>query len=307
MSATVNRLRGGRRGQPRRGRRAVRRAAAPGHRRNSGCAARAARPGPRRTPGPGAGVEGAGPWPPDRPSGARGPDRAGSATARVAATRFRNEGRPSPSAVCTASVARTSAQACSTSSSTSPTSLASASTVDDTPSMLRTCVAKPWMVVMVAASNSVTARRSCPAARLDPSPSGGGGARHPRGRACRRPGPPPPPSSGLHTGPQLTGGRSCERDDEQLRRRNGPLGDEPGGQGGQRERLTGAGTGLHGPAPGPEIADRVERGGDGTVVTRRRPDPRRWRSGRTRPTDSRHTARPSPRSRPGRPGGPRWP
>ncbi len=60
-------------------------------------------------------------------------------------------------------------------------------------------------------------------------------------------------------GPQLVGCRPGERDDQQFGGGGPFLGDEPGGQRGQRERLSGSCTRLDGELPGRDGLGDVER------------------------------------------------
>ena len=79
------------------------------------------------------------------------------ATCAVASSSSFSVGRSSGGHSPMAAAARTSTQVCLLRSSASSTSRASGSTPPAIPSALRTCAAKPWMVVMVAASKSAIA------------------------------------------------------------------------------------------------------------------------------------------------------
>ena len=193
------------------------------------------------------------------PVPARGPCRGRGGTARW----------PSPGSPATAArppacrwphaVASASAQAWRTISDTSDVRRASGSTAVEIPRVLRTWAAKLCMVEIATESNSDTARSS---RRRQSSPPE-------YARSAVRsatPGGTGPPASASAVAdhlasdarPELGGGGPGEGDDQQLGRGEVTLGQEPGGQRGQGERLAGAGTGLDRHLPGGQVPVDVE-------------------------------------------------
>ena len=162
-----------------------------------------------------------------------------------------------------AAVARASAQACRTRRATSAVSRASGSIAGVMPSVFRTWAAKLWIVEIAAASNSATARSSR-ARQAGTSPV----ARNGESLSSSATTPSASAVADAHqltpdARPELGGRRPRERDHQQFRRGDLPLGEEPRRQGRQGVGLAGPGAGLDDDLPLRQRTEDVEVGGHG--------------------------------------------